>query len=201
MIFEHGLYWPDDVGTKWRHSLKHVRSLEWAMTACTRRRTAVQAGGNVGIWPRRMAERFERVYTFEPDEISRACLERNVLGNVTVYAAALGSAPGWCEINRESLGSHAVMPGDRVPVTTVDTLNLDDVDLLQLDVEGYEWHALTGAAATIVRCRPIIQVELRDFTKKYGRSDREVRQLLESLGYRFVIDQPGNDAVFRWGPH
>lgn len=201
MIFEHGLYWPDDVGAKWRHSLKHVRSLEWAITACTRRRTAVQAGGNVGIWPRRMAERFERVYTFEPDDISRACLERNVFKNVTVFAAALGASPGWCEISRESLGSHAVAPGDRVPVMMADALDLQDVDLLQLDVEGYEWHALMGARSTIARCHPLIQVELRNFTKKYGRSDNEVRQLLSSLGYRFVIDQPGNDAVFRWGPH
>ena len=200
MTFQHGLYWPDDVGTKWRHSLKHVGSLEWSLAACRQHRTAVQAGGNIGIWPRRMSEVFDRVYTFEPEPISRACLERNVYKNVTVSACALGAMDGACSIERLSLGSHRVIDGTDVPVTTIDALNLTDVDLIQLDVEGYEWHALMGATATIIRCHPLIQVELRDFTRHYGHTDHSVRKLLTSLGYHLVIEQPGNDFVFRWKP-
>ena len=89
MIAIEGLYWPDDVGTKWRHSLRHVRSLEWAIARCKRRRTAVQAGGNIGLWPRRLAHSFDRVITFEPDDISRECLACNVPSNVEVRAEAL----------------------------------------------------------------------------------------------------------------
>lgn len=192
----HGLWWPDDVGTKWKHSLKHVRSVEWAITHCARRRTAVQAGGNMGLWPRRLAEAFARVVTFEPDAISRACLQRNVPPSVEVRTEALGAVPGWCAMAHSSLGSHHVEDGQAVEVTTIDALGLTDLDFLQLDIEGYEWHALAGAVATIQSCRPLIQVELREFTARYGKSDSDVRTLLASLGYQEVAQQPGNDVVF-----
>lgn len=196
MIQINGFWWPDDVGDKWRHTFKHLRSLEFALAACRQHRTAVQAGGNIGAWPRRMADVFDRVYTFEPDPISRACLARNVGSNVVVSSAALGVGEGVCAIQRESLGSHRVIDGDAVCVMTVDALHLTDVDLLQLDVEGYEWHALMGAAATILRCRPLIQVELRGFTERYGHTDQDVRAFLATMGYAAVSEQPGHDVVF-----
>jgi FkbM family methyltransferase len=194
-----GLWWPDDVAEKWRHSLRHVRSIEWSIAACVQRRTAVQAGGNIGLWPRRLARDFSQVVTFEPDTVSRECLVRNVPETVTVRREALGAAPGACAIRHRSLGAHEVIEGADVPVTTVDALALDDLDLLQLDVEGYEWHALKGAEQTIARYHPLIQVELRGFTAQYGQSDAAVGHLLGSLGYRVVSEQPGNDFVFQWG--
>lgn len=192
-----GLCFPDDVGEKWKHSLKHVKSLEWAIARCKQRRTAVQAGGNVGLWPRRLAESFQRVLTFEPDDESRVCLYRNVPRSVEVRDDALGAVAGLCGMEHESLGSHRIVEGNiGFHVTTVDALALDDLDFLQLDVEGYEWHALSGAVETLKRCKPLVQVELRGFTERYGKSDDEVRDLLSSLGYRAVSQQPGNDVVF-----
>lgn len=165
------------------------------MRHCARKRTVVQAGGNVGLWPRRLSERFARVITFEPDIVSRECLIANA-PTVEVRWEALGDRPGLCGIDRQSLGSHRVTAGDAVPVTTIDALGLTDLDFLQLDIEGYEWHALMGAEQTIARCRPLIQVELRGFTQTYGKSDHDVRALLASFGYREVSQQPGNDVVF-----
>lgn len=197
MIQIQGLSWPDDVGTKYLHSLKHVRSLEWAIARCKQRRTAVQAGGNMGLWPRRLAEVFAKAITFEPDDISRACCFANVPPSVEVRSEALGAESGVVAIERESLGSHHVSEqGYMVPVTTVDALALDDLDFLQLDIEGYEWHALKGAEKTLARCRPLVQVELRDFTHRYGKTDQDVRDLLAGLGYCQVSAQPGNDFVF-----
>lgn len=196
MIQIEGLYWPDDVGEKWKHSLAHVGSIEWAIAACAKRRTAIQAGGNVGLWPKRIAESFDMVFTFEPEPISRECLVRNVYKNVVVSGAALGDRDGVCSIVRKSLGSHKVVPGETVPVLTIDSLELQDLDLLQLDVEGYEWHALMGGMETIARCQPVIQVELRGMTDQYGHTDTEVRQLLASLDYRLATQRQGSDFVF-----
>ena len=203
MMHIKGVWWPDDVAEKWRHSLQHVRSLEWSLARCARTRTAVQAGGNIGLWPRRMADVFARVITFEPDATSCACLLRNtndVAARVDVHCAALGADTGRCSIQHRSLGSHQVIAGDEVPVTTIDALGLTDLDFLQLDIEGYEWHALRGAMVTIARCRPLIQLELRGFTEKYGGSDDAVRALLAGLGYHEVSQQRGNDVVFEAGP-
>lgn len=198
MIRVQGLMWPDDVGTKWQHSLRHVGSIEWAIKRARRRRTAVQAGGNVGLWPRRLAQKFERVVTFEPDDVSRECLLANVAGlpNVTVRAEALGEAAGVRGLEHRSLGSHRLADGSGVNVVALDSLGLRDVDLLQLDVEGYEWHALVGARNTIARCLPLVQVELRDFTARYGKTTDDVLAFLNSFGYAMVSTQPGNDFVF-----
>lgn len=197
MIQIEGYYWPDDVGEKYKHSLAHVASIEWAIAACRNRRVAVQAGGNIGLWPRRLAECFENVLTFEPEPISRACLEQNVFKNVSVSGAALGAEPGFCTIQRKSLGSHKVTDGDTVQVVTIDSLDLAELDLLQLDVEGYEWHALMGGMETIARCEPVIQVELREaITQHFGKSTDDVRKLLASLGYRLATQRPGSDFVF-----
>jgi FkbM family methyltransferase len=196
VILIEGLYWPDDVGTKWKHSLKHVKSLDFALARCTQHRTAVQAGGNVGLWPRRMAQVFDRVYTFEPDGPSRECLEANVPSNVIVHASALGRQRGRSGLHRESLGSHRIEAGTNVDLMPLDDLALSDVDLLQLDVEGFEFDVLMGAHETILRCRPLIQLELREFGHAYGVTDARTRALLGAFGYQQISEQPGNDFVF-----
>ncbi len=197
-----GFYWPDDVGQKWLHSFKHVESLEWSIKRCRQKRTAVQAGGNIGLWPRRLsAAGFSRVMTFEPEDVSRACLAKNVQRHVEVFPCALGAEEGSCSIQRRSLGSHQIVSGETVPILPLDNLELRDLDFLQLDVEGYEWHALSGAARTIARCRPLIQVELRSFSERYGKTDADITGLLEQIGgYVQVSEQPGNDFVFEAQP-
>ncbi len=197
MIERHGMWWPNDVGETWHHALEHVQSLEWTIPRCKQARTAVQAGGNIGLWPKRLAESFQRVITFEPDAISRECLFKNVPGWVEVHSEALGSGYGRCDIKHRGLGSHRVVEGVSVPVHPLDSLGLTDLDLLQLDVEGYEWHVLTGAYETLKRCHPLIQVELRNFTEKYGATDAEVYSLLSQLGYEVLAKRPGRDVVFQ----
>jgi len=194
-----GLWWPADVGEKYKHALAHLSSLDAGLSLCQQRRTAVQAGGNVGLWPRKLAETFDRVYTFEPDARSRECLVKNVPANVTVLSEAIGRTYGECGIQHRSLGSHRVTEdGTGVRIVPIDEMNLMDVDFLQLDVEGYEFHALCGAMLTIARCRPVIQLELRNFTVHYGQTDDAVRGLLTGLGYMQVLTAPGSDVVFRW---
>lgn len=199
MIEINGCWWPDDVGQKWQHSLRHLASLEIGLTLCSSRRSAVQAGGNIGLWPARLARSFERVYTFEPDRISLECLKANVPENVVVSDEALGSAPGVCGIHHKSLGSHRIEPeGSGVAITTIDALGLQDLDFLQLDIEGYEAEALAGGAATIERCHPIIQIELRGFSEKFGHTDAQIRERLQAWGYQQALKAPGADFIFRW---
>lgn len=208
MILHQGYAWPDDVDDRWKHSLMHVRSVEVGIRHCQQRRTVVQAGGNVGLWPARLAQVFQRVFTFEPDTITRGCLEYNISwaqhssgGNVIVSPFALGRAPGVCGWRHKDLGSHRVIEdGSEIQITTVDALGIEDLDFLQLDVEGYEAHALEGAAETIARCRPVIQVELRNLSTRYGSSDGAVREFLRSNRYQEVDRAQGADFIFKWRP-
>lgn len=193
----HGIWWPDATTEKqMRHSKYHVRAIEWAIRNCRQHRTAVQAGGNVGLWPRRLAASFNRVLTFEPDAISLECLIKNVPENVVIHPHALGAERGLCHLKHRSLGSGRVFPGDSTLVVTLDELKPKDVDLIAFDVEGYELHALKGAEETIKRWSPMIQVEVRGEEEKYGHTEKDVHEFLGYLGYMQVSLQPGPDAVF-----
>jgi len=47
-----------------------------------------------------------------------------------------------------------------VPARTIDSYNFEDVDAIKIDVEGSELFVMQGAANTIDRCRPSVQVEI-----------------------------------------
>ena len=47
---------------------REVNDLQHMLPLCKSYRRVIQAGGNVGIWPKALAAQFEQVVTFEPDE-------------------------------------------------------------------------------------------------------------------------------------
>jgi len=67
------------------------------------------------------------------------------------------------------------------PTITLDTLNLDACDLLQLDVEGYELQAVRGAVETIKKYKPVIILE-----KPVGNVELDINQLMRELNYNMV---------------
>lgn len=197
-----GYWWPDNVGKSWEHALRHVKSLDYAISICKQRRVAIQAGGNIGLWPRKLGQHFANVYTFEPDADSRACLIANVADypNVRVEPHALGDGHGVAHLRRGGLGSHKIAEAAEgraeISLVPIDRYEFADVDLIQLDVEGYEWHALTGAWETVKKWHPVIQLEYRNFTEKYGKSDAMIDEMLKAEGYKLVSRQPGSDVVY-----
>jgi FkbM family methyltransferase len=191
--------WP--IGTtanQKRHAQDHVKLLEMSLQRCVHFRTAVQAGGNVGYWPMRMAEKFNRVITFEPEPITYECLVENLdaFSNIEIRQQALGDKFKRCSIRKLSLGSHYIVTGDDVEMIPLDSFNLMDLDLLQLDIEGYEFFALQGAAKTIERCKPIIHLEIRGFSNNFGINDSELIKFLNDRGYE-KIDQRLHDQVYK----
>jgi FkbM family methyltransferase len=188
-----GFLWPSR-DTETRSSVfQTMDDLAAYVALCKEHRTVIQAGGNVGIWPKELSRHFAHVFTFEPDSENFACLQRNVREeNVTMFEAGLGDIQGWASIARDpsNCGASALatisakaQPKLPIPIMTIDGLELDDVDLLQLDVEGFELQALKGAAATIARCRPVIVVELKGLGTRFGYTDQDLDAWLKTLGY------------------
>ncbi|MBY0339371.1 MAG: FkbM family methyltransferase [Acetobacteraceae bacterium] len=69
----------------------------------------------------------------------------------------------------------------RVPVITLDSLALPDVTAIKLDVEGHEYEALRGARETLLRCRPVLSIELEERHRE--GSTWAVPAYLDALGY------------------
>lgn len=130
------------------------------------KRTAIQAGGNCGMYAAWYSKHFQKVYTFEPDPDNYKCLRANTrkLGNVEYFNKGLSETSGKARMDvtdKKNVGVHKIVKngGIEIDVTTIDDLNLDDVDIIHLDVEGHEEQVIKGALRTIERCRPVIVTE------------------------------------------
>jgi FkbM family methyltransferase len=194
------MWWPSKDLHARPSVLGSVEDLQQYIEMCPTKRVAVQAGGNVGIWPKELSKHFERVHTFEPDPLNYECLRRNVSEpNVTAHPTALGATAGTATISVDDSNcgaSHILPEAGTVTVVTVDEMNLDACDLIQLDVEGYELQALKGAEQTIRKHSPLIVLELKNLGRRYGNSDEETQGWLQRLGYE-PIGVAHRDVIFR----
>lgn len=153
-----------------------------------------------------------RVLAFEPLPTAFARLRAAVLAEhgtvppqIALRAEALGPAPGtlrlsvpvldgvpqeqWASIAKD-YSAFASVSAQRheVPVITVDSLGLGDLQHVKVDAEGFEEEVLQGARATLTRCRPVLSLEVEE--RHRAGSTRDVPAVLAALGYetRFWLD-------------
>ena len=73
-----------------------------------------------------------------------------------------------------------------IPMFTIDSFNYKDIDLIKIDVEGYEMKVLEGATETLKTVK-FLMVELNSNTQKYGSSNIKVEKHIRSLGFKMLI--------------
>ena len=111
-----------------------------------------------------------RVFTFEPNPLMYQCsletIKLNNLTNVSLYSHAIGAYDGksTLKITDESgleMGPRSeIGNGIVVKMVKLDTFITEKIDLIHLDLEGYEFEALKGAKELIERDKPIIVLEI-----------------------------------------
>tara|TARA_B100001113_G_scaffold353817_1_gene360245 strand:+ start:3276 stop:4034 length:759 start_codon:yes stop_codon:yes gene_type:complete len=71
---------------------------------------------------------------------------------------------------------------------TLDSISLDlpDIDLLKIDVEGYGYEVLQGGTETIYKHNPIIQIEILAKKDDYQISKNKILKFLGNLDYKCV---------------
>jgi FkbM family methyltransferase len=175
-------------------SLNHVRQ----------HRVALDIGANVGLWSRDLVKHFDQVIAFEPVEMFRECLQRNVpASNLTVQSVALGDIQGQVSmiITQGNTGHTHVDPnsqGGDTPIVQLDSLEMNDVDYIKIDCEGFEYRVLRGAEQTIRRCRPVVVVEQKPhdaYSRDYGQF--AAIDLLKEWGM-IRLDQVKDDWIMGW---
>lgn len=182
---------------------------------------ALDVGANIGIytieWARLMTD-WGVVLSFEPQERIYYALAGNVainnLFNAKVFNKAIGDrckvieipAPDYQQpgqfggLNLQGKTDIGQKIEGRAPIemVSIDSIGLNRVDFIKIDVEGMEPEVIAGAFATLRRDRPYLLVEWHICGKE------AIEKPLAALGYETVtigmnlICAPKGDAVL---PH
>lgn len=154
----------------------------------------IQAGGNCGLYPKLFSKMFKVVYTFEPDPFNFHCLVNNCQDdNIIKFNCALGDKHMMMAVDRISktnVGMNKMIEAENayIPVLRLDDFNFPCVDLIQLDVEGFEINIFYGAKETIRIHNPIITCE-------NGRP--EMLETLKEINDKYeILDRSKADTVY-----
>lgn len=178
--------------------------------------TVLDVGANIGLYSCVAAktgnECDKHVVAFEPVMSNLDYLKRNLIRNhaasaVVVEELAVGDSHGELEIYLAagSIGTHSSSAQNvggaaqsvRVPVISLDeyamsNLQYRPVDLVKIDVEGYEGFVLRGACEILARDKPTLLVEfVPDHLINCGFSVSEFLDILfECYDLIYLIDEP-----------
>lgn len=191
-IEERGEYWwpANDQGC-WKYMNDTLIIPQLLASHVPEKGVIVQAGGNAGIYVKKYAEMFGMVYTFEPDPVAFICLVVNCdFPNVVKFQACVGNKPGLVQLGvwEGDIGATHIVPGDGViPTMLIDNLGLTRCDMIQLDIEGFEYNALLGAEKTIDAFKPVIAVEwCEEWGARYNVTLDMIEDFLKKWNYELV---------------
>lgn len=185
---------------------KYQKALQFVRPA---RRLAVDVGGHVGQWSRNMAADFKMVQAFEPVPSYAECWRANMAGcdNATLHQAALGACAGLVSLKCGTPGSHGdtfVVPkadanvAVDVEMNPLDSYQMQGIDFIKIDCEGYEAFVLKGGEMTVRRDRPCIIVEQKPGkAQSFGLGETEAVTLLQSWGAKLRAVLSG-DYILSW---
>jgi FkbM family methyltransferase len=170
----------------------------------------IDVGAHAGQFSKLFARMARRgaIYAFEPSEYARSVMVPAVavsgLRNITLIPMGLSDARGEMVLHtpikhRGGMGFGLAhlgaddgareMMDQTVRLTTLDAFaaerNLQRLDFIKADIEGWELQALRGGAATLARFRPALYLEVDDeCLARAGSTPADLWALLEPLGYK-----------------
>jgi FkbM family methyltransferase len=85
-----------------------------------------------------------------------------------------------------------------VKLKTLDSYNFQDVDIIKIDVEGFEYDVLLGATKTIETWKPVVQVEMvYGQPHRFGHSVHDILKYFEDRGYKMTLSD-GTILPMEW---
>jgi len=160
----------------------------------------VDIGSNYG-WHSLIASSLcKTVHSFEPQSLiyslQKESIRKNKFENIIQYKKGLGSiitqsnlSPINYHENGLNIGDLGVgLNGENIEIITLDSINIEKVDLIKIDVQGYENFVIEGATKTIEKNRPIIIIEIEEFQlSKFGFSSANIFEKIRGLNYEIYL--------------
>lgn len=173
---------------------KHLTSYE----------TAIDVGANIGFMTIPLAQRFKQVHAFEPnprvyDALTANAQSADLINKLDCHNVALSNTTENGKlyfrkgVNKSTVGK--IYTGDKdksnmvsISIIQLDDLNIQNVDLLKIDVEGFEKQVIEGGLKTIERDKPIICLEM---------NDDDMEEYMLGIGYELVQRHALKEGIFK----
>lgn len=164
---------------------------------CDRQHDFLDVGANDGAYALHALDHCRHVHAVEANPALARPLVRALGDRGTVTAAALSDHQGRARLaipmrDGRDVATRSSLQGDAnpgfaireidVPLTTIDALALDAVNLIKIDVEGHEFAVLAGGRATLDRLRPVCIVECEERHNRGGVA--RMAAFFAELGFR-----------------
>ena len=162
----------------------------------------VDIGANIGFYSILFSDRFDQIYSFEPNKRNFKVLKRNIdnnkLKNIQIFNFGLGENKEFLIGNSNSKGelfqtsgfsiNKDNKKGEKVSVQKGDeVLHFKNKTItIKIDVEGFEFFVLKGLKSALVNNLCILQIEI--WEKNYD----EVHKFLNSLNYKMINSIDGD---------
>lgn len=162
------------------------------------KRTFIDVGANIGIWSFPFIGKFNKIIGYEPSKQNIECLQQNVGDAIEIRTKAVANFEGTADFHQAGkncgdgkLCRPGINASYTVPVVKLDEEKLNDVDLIKIDVQGWEFEVLEGAKNIISTQRPWVIFEVNEDIDKCC-------QFMESLHYETIFTK--SKRVFLWAP-
>ncbi len=138
-----------------------------------------------------------KVLAFEPNVRAFNCLQHNC-PTAILFNTGLGHTKHTrvSFIPPDQIDNYGAIywkPGAETATSFIplDSLGLNRVDFIKLDVEGMEPQVIAGASKTLLHHRPILYVELNVAAlARFGTRPKTLVAAIETLGYRLQFMRP-----------
>ena len=158
-------------------------------------KTVIDVGAWCGTWAKAIEPFAKKVIAFEPDKTHFECLQRNCAVNCTPRMEAVGAQLQEVSLTEDNFTqAKRVDEKGNIRMITLDHMEYEHVDMIKIDVEGYEMEVLKGATKTLESVK-YLMIELNNNTKKYGSNNIEVEKYIVSLGFKVLMEH-WPDKVF-----
>jgi FkbM family methyltransferase len=180
--------------------------------------TVLDVGTNIGLTALTFAKIVGdtgKVFAFEPDPYNHGKAKINIglndLKALSLYNIGLAEKEGTASlfnVNKTNRGMLRILQEDSenkdldktvISLTTLDRFvkehGIQKIDLIKIDVEGYEFNVLKGAGKTLLEYKPLLFIELDDNNlREQGETPSELIAYLQSFGYS-IVDAVTNQVL------
>ena len=178
----------------------------------------IDVGANIGYFSLVVAKQFNnaKVYAVEPVSKTYEMLCKNIAFNqcqekIIPINSAVGNQQGVVDIidNRGpknhifvdslNLSKNQKYSHETAEVTTLDNtvnkLKISEIDLIKVDIEGYESYFIDGAKQTLSQL-PLLLIEIQQKRSQiFGKQAKQVIESLLGLGYSYLVVSKNKNRI------